>query len=566
MSFRNLSLAFKIASFLVVLGFVGLGGIYYASSQMLRIDGLYSRLVSGNMTGLAWMLRADRSIALYRGALYANIAAIAQEDNQRAVQDQQEALQLFHRSLDTAVRLEDSFRNTADEVRALVTAAIKASCDEVVAVANRPTTFATISTAAKVMNETCGPALDQARAVISSGNRQAEKHIDGLSDSATATAVSTFWSTMIGMGAALVIVVAAAVLAIRATIVRPLQSSIGVMGSLGRGDLQVAVTGLDRKDEVGAISASLEILRSQLLDAEAARQEEARREEVEREMLARREKLASDFVGRMQGLAAAFAQSSDEVAGAARSLSATAEETSRQAQAVAAAAEQAATNVQTVAASSEEMASSVREIAGQVNQSTQVADKAFAEAQSSNGRIHGLAAAATAIGDVINLIKGIADQTNLLALNATIEAARAGEAGKGFAVVAAEVKQLASQTAQATEDIAGKVGEIQLATEGTVSSMGEILRVIGDIKQVAAAIAGAVEEQGAATDEIARNCQQAATGATQVTDNISGVGHAAEMTGAASTQLMALSTSLSAQAGDLRHVVESFVQDFAAAA
>jgi methyl-accepting chemotaxis protein len=337
------------------------------------------------------------------------------------------------------------------------------------------------------------------------------------------------------------------------------------MEALGRGDLAVAVTGSDRRDEVGTIAKALEVLRGHLQAAEHLRQEHAAREQHERAVMERRAALASAFVAQMQDLAAGFAQSSGEVADSAKNLSATAEETSRQAQAVASAAEEATTNVQTVASSSEEMAASVQEITSKVAHSSKVADAAFREAEASNTRIASLAAAAASIGDVINLIKGIADQTNLLALNATIEAARAGEAGKGFAVVAAEVKQLASQTGRATEEIGSKVGEIQQATDGTVRSMTEIIRVIGNIKEIATAISAAVEQQGAATNEIARNCQQAAGGASQVTENIAGVGQAAEMTGAASTQLMTLADGLSSRATSLKGVVETFVRDLDAA-
>ncbi len=198
---------------------------------------------------------------------------------------------------------------------------------------------------------------------------------------------------------------------------------IEVMKGLGEGRLAQAVAGTDRKDEVGAMAGALEVLRGQLSDAETARQAQAAREAEERRVLDRRNTLAEDFVARMTELSSAFAASSDQVAGSARNLSATAEQTSRQAQAVAEAAEEAAVNVQTVAASSEQLAASVREITGQVSHSAQVADVAFNEAETSNSRIGELATAATAIGDVISLIKGIADQTNLLALNATIESA-----------------------------------------------------------------------------------------------------------------------------------------------
>jgi methyl-accepting chemotaxis protein len=407
--------------------------------------------------------------------------------------------------------------------------------------------------------------FDQIRALVSEVKAAESSLLDERS--AAMASAQTMILVSVALSIVVIVILAAAIaFGLNRLIAAPIRATVGAMERLRGGEYSIAITGAERKDEVGLMSAALLAFRDSLAAAETARREQAAREEAERQLLARREKLASDFVGRMQALAAGFAQSSGEVASAAKNLSATAEETSRQAQAVAAAAEQAATNVQTVAASSEEMAVSVREINGQVVHSAEVADTAFSEAEASNARIAELATAASAIGEVLNLIKGIADQTNLLALNATIESARAGEAGKGFAVVAAEVKQLANQTGKATEEISAKVAEIQAATEGSVRSITEIVRVIGNVKEIASTIAGAVEQQGAATSEIAQNCQQAASGTQQVTENIAGVGHAAEATGAASAQLMTLSGGLSDQAADLRKVVETFVTEFKAAA
>ena len=211
------------------------------------------------------------------------------------------------------------------------------------------------------------------------------------------------------------------------------------------------------------------------------------------------------------------------------------------------------------------LANSVSEINGKVTESARVAGSASDEAQRTDRQIRCLIEAAARIGDVVSLIKGIAGQINLLALNATIEAARAGEAGRGFAIVASEVKALASQTAKATEEIESKVGEIQSATSTTVGSIDTFVTTVENIRQLATAIAGAVEQQRTATVEIAQNCQHAASGANDVSGNIAGVGEEARTTRSAAGDLMELATGLTARTQDLQQEVALFMRDLSAA-
>ena len=341
----------------------------------------------------------------------------------------------------------------------------------------------------------------------------------------------------------------------------PLRTLTGAMQAVAGGNLSAEIPSTGRQNEIGEMARTLVVIRDGLAETERLRAAQAAKDEAAaKQMEAERHRIADRFMATMGALAQKFVRSSGEVADAARNLSATAEETSRQASAVSDAAEEAASNVQTVAASTEELTASVREITHQVVHSTEVADTAAGEASSTEANIRVLSEAAEKIGDVVNLIKDIAGQTNLLALNATIEAARAGEAGKGFAVVASEVKQLAAQTAKATDEIAMKIGEIQSATAETVGSISRIVSTIGTIREVTSAIASSVSQQGAATQEISGNTHRAAEGAAHVTNNISGVGQAAEMTGAAATQLMGLSGNLSKQADELTEQVDVFVR------
>jgi methyl-accepting chemotaxis protein len=346
------------------------------------------------------------------------------------------------------------------------------------------------------------------------------------------------------------------------SVTRPLRSLTHDLGALADGRFDAPVDGQTRADEIGAIARAVAGFRDRLRDEAHRQTEEAdeRQRFVAEQRQAERDAIADRFEQTMGVLAEGFVGSSREVQQAALELSATAEETSRQAQTVANAAEESSANVQTVAGATDAMARSVRDIAERVKQAAMIADQAVDEAAHTETDIKALSVAAEAIGQVIDLINSIAGQTNLLALNATIEAARAGEAGRGFAVVASEVKQLAAQTARATEEIGTKIAEIQQATQRSVGSIGTIAATIDQIREISGRIAVAIEEQDGVTRDIADNTRRAAGGTAAVTANIESVGSAAEMTGTASARLMSLSNNLTGQAKQLETEVEGFVR------
>ncbi|MDR7037097.1 methyl-accepting chemotaxis protein [Methylobacterium sp. BE186] len=336
------------------------------------------------------------------------------------------------------------------------------------------------------------------------------------------------------------------------------------MATVAEGDYQHAVPGRERSDEVGDMARRLEALQQGLIRAE----EERRLREGVEQARARRAgtaAMADAFEATIGTIVGRLAASADELQSTARSMSETAAETTGRSADVASAASAASAHVESVASAAEELGASVDEIARQVEESATLARAAVSEAGRTAALIGDLSNSTTQVGDVVAMISAIAGQTNLLALNATIEAARAGEAGRGFAVVAAEVKELASQTARATDEISRQIGGIQDATRQAVAAIGGIGARIEEMSTVATTIASAVEEQGAATREIVRSVEQAASGTGGVTRNIAGVADAAGETGAAAAQVLGSASGLSRQAEHLGTEVARFLAEVRAA-
>ena len=308
-------------------------------------------------------------------------------------------------------------------------------------------------------------------------------------------------------------------------VTRPLARLNDAMRAMADGALDIDIPGQERRDEVGDIAKTVGVIRQNAENEATRKQQEVQRQEAER--AARRKadmhRLADDFEGAVGEIIETVSSAATELEASATTLSRTAEHGQQLATAVAAASEEASTNVQAVASAAEELTASVSEIGRQVQESSRISGEAVSQARKTDERVTKLSQAASRIGDVTALITTIAEQTNLLALNATIEAARAGEAGKGFAVVAQEVKQLAAQTGKATNEISAQISEMQTATQDSVGAIKEIGGTIGRISEIATVIAAAVEEQGAATSEITRNVQQAATGTSQVAGNVTNV-------------------------------------------
>jgi methyl-accepting chemotaxis protein len=554
--FRNIAIIAKIAVPATIVAVVAIGIVLYASLAVTQLSDNASALVDGNAKRVQLALQAESNF---------NSAAVSEKNVILSASDEKSAranIELYNKAtaatLDALTRFEaiTKFEDQRELIETFRTA-----------VGNRQKASEHVFELA--LAGKAGEAFDYSRGTAAKFRVTAIKAVGDLialnvdkmqiaRDQSVVMAERTRAWLVVGAAAGLICAFGVLGWIALYQISKPLARMTQEMTKLAGGELDIRIEGADRADEIGGLARSLQVFRENAITARRLEEEQreeqtgkaARQQAVERHI--------AEFDAQVREALDTLTAASTEMHATAESMAATAEETSRQAHAVASSSDEASANVQTVASATEELHSSISEIARQVTQSVEIANTAVVEAEHTNETVQGLAHTAQKIGEVVTLIQSIASQTNLLALNATIEAARAGEAGKGFAVVASEVKALANQTARATEDISAQITAIQGETGHAVDAIKDIGGTIRRMNEIAAAIAAAVEEQGAATRDISNNIQQVARGTAEVSSNIAGVNEAAGETGLAATQVLTAADDLGRQSDKLRTDVNGF--------
>jgi len=396
------------------------------------------------------------------------------------------------------------------------------------------------------------PVLEQLGADIGANVARIQREAEQIAQSALMMTIGIFV-----VGAVLLVVFS---IILSRAIVHAIGGLTGKMTRLAGNDFDVDLGEVDRKDEIGEMARAVLVFRENGVERQKLEADQRAAEEAQRKRFETQESYIREFDTEVVTMMTAVGSAVEQLHTVSEVLRNSANTATEQSSAVSAGTEEASSNVQLVATAATELSASIHEIAGQVTETSSMAQSASERAQSTNEEIQGLNDAALRIGEVIGLINDIAGQTNLLALNATIEAARAGDAGKGFAVVASEVKNLANQTARATEDISAQINGIQQATRSAVDAIDEIVRMITDISERASAVAAAVEQQTVATSEISQNVEQAAAATSEISAAMQGVSGAVSDTNAAAGDVRGSAENLGDQSGGLRRQIDTFLQ------
>ena len=567
---NNLTLAKKSMLPLLLMAIVSAGLSLYLISNMTFIGGAYSTLLdndsaievmSKEIDGIMMDMSGKTYQALYEKNTKDKQAVLAyMEDNKK------DLAEIFKKTKDLIAARKDKSDSDAKLT------------EEVTSLEAEAQNFFTI--ALSIVNSSIDNKADEAEARLrkdfAPANEAIQKSVDNLAEAVSKAVLAkndALDARFISVRTESIVILVVSILISfvfgfwisRVGVVLPLHDLTSAMRRLADSDWATIVPDLSRKDEIGTMANTVEIFKTNGMEAERLRKEQAAAQQQQLDRAGNVDRLVAGFEKEIEAIVSLVSAASTELQSTAESMVATAEETSKQSNAVAAASEEATANVQTVASATEELSASVREIQNSVSNSNGMVVRAAEQAEATNDKVKDLSVASQKIGEVVQLINDIAAQTNLLALNATIEAARAGEAGKGFAVVASEVKALAGQTAKATDEIAKQVKDIQDASGASAAAIQQITKAIEEVKKTSASISAAVEEQGSATQEIARNVNEAATGTSEVSNNIATVSQAAQHTGESATQVLAAAGELAKNGERLKVQVDQFLRAVKAA-